>query len=71
MLDLVKSHVKSDATVEEMDTERKIKFGFSSIICREDVDKTHEIIAVNGRIQKYCLSKGFSLLIIAISMHLA
>ena len=58
MLDLVKSHVKSDATVKEMDTERKIKFGFSSIICREDVDKTHEIIAVNSRLQKYCLSKG-------------
>ena len=47
MLDLVKSHVKSDATVEEMDTERKIKF--------------KSIVWV-----KVC-----SLLIIAISMHLA
>ena len=46
------------ATVEEMDNERKIKLGFSSIICREDVDKTDEIIAVNDRLQKYCLSKG-------------
>ena len=46
------------APVEEMDNERKIKLGFSSIICREDVDKTDEIIAVNDRLQKYCLSKG-------------
>ena len=31
----------------------------SSIICREDVDKTDEIIAVNDRIlQKFRLSKG-------------
>ena len=46
------------ATVEAIDTERKIKLGFSSIICREDVDKTVENIAVNDRLQKYCLSKG-------------
>ena len=50
--------MKVVATVEEMDNERKIKLGFSSIICREDVDKTDEIIAVNDRLQKYCLSKG-------------
>ena len=43
------------ATVEEMD---KIKLGFTSIICRKDVDKTDEITAVNDRLQKYCLSKG-------------
>ena len=43
---------------EEMDNERKIKLGFSSNICREDVDKTDEIIAVNDRLKKYCLSKG-------------
>ena len=41
-----------------MDNERKIKLGFSSIICREDVGKTDEIIAVNDRLQKYCLSNG-------------
>ena len=41
-----------------MDNERKIKLGFSSIICREDVDKTDENIAANDRLQKYCLSKG-------------
>ena len=46
------------ATVEEMDNERKIKMCFFSIICREDVDKTDEIIAVNDSLQKYCLSKG-------------
>ena len=38
------------ATVEEMDNERKIKLGFSSIIDWEDVDKTNEIIAVNDRL---------------------
>ena len=38
--------------------ERKIKLGFSSIICREDDDETDEITAVNDRLQKYCLSKG-------------
>ena len=46
------------ATVEEMDNERKIKLGFSSVICREDVDKTDENIAANDRLQKYCLSKS-------------
>ena len=46
------------AAIKEMDKERKIKLGFFSIICREDVDKTDEIIAVNDRLQKYCLSKG-------------
>ena len=45
------------ANVEEMDNERKIKLGFSSIIGREDVDKTDE--TVNERLEKYCLSKGF------------
>ena len=38
------------ATVEEMDNERKIKLGFSSIIDWEDVDKTNEIITVNDRL---------------------
>ena len=46
------------ATVEEMDNERKIKLGFSSIIDREDVDKTDGIVAVNNRLQKYYLRKG-------------
>ena len=31
------------APVEEMDNERKINLGFSSIICREDVEKTDKI----------------------------
>ena len=47
------------ATVEEVDHDRKIKLGFSSIICWEDIDTTDEIIAVNDRLQKYCLRKGF------------
>ena len=34
------------------------KLDFSSITCREDIDKTDEIIAVNHRLQKFCLSKG-------------
>ena len=59
------------ATVEETDNEREISLGFSSIIDREDVDKTDEIVAVNDILQNYCLSKDYSLLIIAISMHLA
>ena len=48
--------------VEEMDNERKIKLGFSSIIGWHDVDKTDDIVAVNDRLHKYCLSK--SLLIV-------
>ena len=55
------------ATVEESDSERKIKLGFSSIIGWEDVDKTDEIVTFNDRLQKYCLSKGLLFLIIAIS----
>ena len=46
------------ATVSFTDNERKIKLGFTSTICRKDVDKTDEITAVNDRLQKYCLSKG-------------
>ena len=46
------------ATVEEIDNERETKLGFSSIIDREDVDKTDEIAAVNDILQIYCLSKG-------------
>ena len=49
---------KAVAYVEEMDNERKIKLGYSSIIGRQDVDKTDEIAAANDRLQKYCLSKG-------------
>ena len=49
------------ATVEEMDNQRKINLGFSSVIGREDVDKTDETVAVNDRLQKYCLSKGLLL----------
>ena len=33
-----------------MEKERKIKLGFSSIIGREDVDKTNEIVAANDRL---------------------
>ena len=47
------------ATAGEMDNEEKIKLFYFSITCRKDVDKTDEIIAANGRLQKYCLSKGF------------
>ena len=41
-----------------MNNERKITLGFSSIIYREHIDQTDETIAVNDRLQKYCLSKG-------------
>ena len=46
------------ATVEEIDNEGKIKLGFSSIICRDDADKSDEIVAVSDRLRKHCLSKG-------------
>ena len=49
------------ATIKEMDNERKIKLGFSSVIGCEDVDKTDEIVAVSDRLQKYCFSKGLLL----------
>ena len=49
---------KAVDTVEEMDNERKIKLDFYSIIGREDPDKTDEIVTVNDRLLKYCLSKG-------------
>ena len=57
-------------TVEEVDNERKIKLVFPSIIGREDVDKTDEIVAVNDRLKKYWLSKGLLFVDIAVSMHL-
>ena len=48
------------ATVEEMDKERKFKLGFSSIIGRGKVNKKDEIVAVNDRLQKCCLSNGLN-----------
>ena len=47
------------ANIKEMEKERKTKLGFSSIIGREDVDKTDEIVAASDRLQKYCMSKWF------------
>ena len=59
------------ATAGEMDNEGKIKLLYFSIIFRKDVDKTDEIITVNGRLKSIVRVKVCSLLIIAISMHLA
>ena len=62
--------IRKVVTVEEVDNERKIKLVFSSIIGREDVDKTDEIVAINDRLKKYWLSKGLLFVDKAVSMHL-
>ena len=38
--------------------DENIKLGFSAVIYRGVFDKTDDIVAVNDRLQKYCLSKN-------------
>ena len=42
------------AAVKEIDTEGKIKLGFSSIVARGDINKEENIVSTNNRLEKYC-----------------
>ena len=45
--------------IRELDKDEEIKLAFSSIIHRTDKDLTDEITEVNGKLERYCESKGF------------
>lgn len=45
--------------IRELDSEEEIKLGFSSIIGRADRDLADQISEVNGKLERYCNSKGF------------
>ena len=45
--------------VEEMDGNKEIKLGFSSIIVRKDEDLEKEIKETNTKLKNYCIVKGF------------
>ena len=42
------------AAVNEIDTEGKIKWGFSGIVARGDINKEEDIVSTNNRLEKYC-----------------
>ena len=47
------------AAVKEIDTEGKIKLGFSSIVARGDINKEEDIVSTNNRLEKYCKGNEF------------
>ena len=47
------------AAVKEIDTEGKIKLGFSGIVARGDINKEEDIVITNNRVEKYCKGNEF------------
>ena len=47
------------AAVKEIDTEGKIKLGFSGIVARDDINKEEDIVITNNRLEKYCKGNEF------------
>ena len=45
--------------VREIDESEEIKFGFSSVIYRQDKDVDDERKELNSKLKKYCEGKGF------------
>ena len=43
------------AAVKEIDTEGKIKLGFSGIVARGDINKKEDIVTTKNRLEKYCI----------------
>ena len=50
---------KVEAAVKEIDTEGKIKLGFSGIVARGDTNKEEDIAITNSRLEKYCKGNEF------------
>ena len=59
------------AAVKEIDTEGKIKLGFSGIVARGDINKEEDIVSTSNRVEKNCKGNKFFLSIIAILMQVA
>ena len=47
------------ATIKEIDTEGKIKLGFSGIAARGDINKEENIVSTNNRLEKHCKGNKF------------
>ena len=47
------------AAVKKIDTEGKIKLGFSGIAARGDINKEEDIVITNNRLEKYCKGNEF------------
>ena len=47
------------AAVKEIETEDKIKLGFSGIAARGDINKEENIVSTNNRLEKYCKGNEF------------
>ena len=47
------------AAVKEIDTDGKIKLGFSGIAARGDINKEEDIVTTNNRLEKYCKRNEF------------
>ena len=47
------------AAVKEIDTEGKIKLGFSGSVARGDLNKEEDIVSTNNRLEKYCKGNEF------------
>ena len=47
------------AAVKEIDTEGKIKLGFSGIVARGDINKEEDIVITSNRFEKYCKGNEF------------
>ena len=47
------------AAVKEIDTEGKVKLGFSGIVARGDINKEEDIVITNSRLEKYYKGNEF------------
>ena len=47
------------AAVKEIDTEGKIKLGFSGIVARGDINKEEGVVSTDKRLEKYCKGNEF------------
>ena len=47
------------AAVKEIDTEGKIKLGFSRIAARGDINKEEDIVSTSNRLEKHCKGNEF------------
>ena len=45
--------------IREIDVDKEIKIGFSSVICRTDNNLEQERMEINTKSKKYCEGKGF------------
>ena len=42
------------AAIKDIETESKIKLGFSGIVARGNLKKEEDVVSTNNRLEKYC-----------------